>query len=241
MATIPEYEALRSAVWRQSKHAQMVVIHIEKDVSWEGGWLKLPPLGMKDPLWEGVLPNYRKHFRHMPEPHDAIASLAWKLIQPMPHQKILPVFCSTYEQLYQRYCVDIPNKEPERHLAFLRKEFRENMRVRRVEISREEQAKKRTVIDRSSFRPGVVYIVQAEGTPRIKIGYTVSPEVRLETLNTASPYPLRLLRTIKSHNALGLEQFLHQRYRAYRQHGEWFELPQNALEALLREFFANLS
>lgn len=86
-------------------------------------------------------------------------------------------------------------------------------------------------------RPGVVYILLAEGTPRIKIGRSAVAPVRFETLQTASPYPLRHLRAIPSQDAVRLETMLHRRYAQYRKHREWFELPVEILEALLREDF----
>lgn len=89
--------------------------------------------------------------------------------------------------------------------------------------------------------PGIVYILHATGTPRIKIGYTSSFTVRLETLQTASPYPLRVLRTIETQYAVALEAALHRRYASYRKHGEWFELPMNILQELLSETFTTTS
>jgi hypothetical protein len=86
-------------------------------------------------------------------------------------------------------------------------------------------------------RPGVVYILQAAGTPRIKIGRAISAPIRIETLQTASPYPLLTLRTIPATDAVYLETLLHRRYDRYRRHGEWFELPADILEGLLQEKF----
>jgi hypothetical protein len=89
--------------------------------------------------------------------------------------------------------------------------------------------------------PGIVYILHAQGTPRIKIGYTSALTVRLETLQTASPYPLRVLRSIPTQYAVALEAALHRRYASYRKHGEWFELPMAILQELLSEAFTPTS
>lgn len=86
---------------------------------------------------------------------------------------------------------------------------------------------------------GTVYIVLAEGTTRIKIGWSTSPQQRIETLRTACPFPLRVLREIPSLRAGALERELHQRYAPYRQQGEWFELPAECLGALLIEDFTH--
>jgi hypothetical protein len=86
-------------------------------------------------------------------------------------------------------------------------------------------------------QPGFVYILLAEGTQRIKIGRSFSASVRIETLQTASPYPLKLLRSIASDNVIVLETLLHRRYRTYRRHREWFDLPYDLLMELLHEDF----
>ena len=85
---------------------------------------------------------------------------------------------------------------------------------------------------------GHVYILLAEGTQRIKIGRSFSASVRFETLQTASPYPLKLLRSIASDDVITLETLLHRRYRTYRRHREWFDLPYDLLMELLHEDFS---
>jgi hypothetical protein len=87
-------------------------------------------------------------------------------------------------------------------------------------------------------RPGYVYVLLAEGTTRVKIGRTGNLPYRLDTLQTASPYPLKILRTVFVNDAVGFERKLHQQYRAYRKHNEWFELPPTVLQQLLEESFA---
>lgn len=87
-------------------------------------------------------------------------------------------------------------------------------------------------------RPGQVYLLQAEGTQRIKIGRSTSAALRFESLRTASPFPLVLLRTIAAQDCVALEAALHRRYARYRQHREWFDLPAYILDALLKEDFS---
>ena len=91
---------------------------------------------------------------------------------------------------------------------------------------------------RTTTQPGHVYILLAEGTQRIKIGRSFSASVRFETLQTASPYPLKLLRSIASNDVISLETLLHRRYRTYRRHREWFDLPYDLLMELLHEDFS---
>ena len=90
----------------------------------------------------------------------------------------------------------------------------------------------------SKGQKGIVYIVHAEGTTRIKIGRSALPGPRLASLETASPYRLKVLRQIPAQDSAFLERLLHQRYKRYRQKGEWFELPIDVLHALLQEDFS---
>lgn len=65
-----------------------------------------------------------------------------------------------------------------------------------------------------------VYFIQADEGP-IKIGVAASPLYRLGGLQTASPYPLRLLAVMPNQGALG-ESALHAKFAHLRTHGEWF-------------------
>ena len=87
------------------------------------------------------------------------------------------------------------------------------------------------------FRPGHVYLLHAMGTNRIKIGRSQSATMRHAHLNTASPFPLALLRTIVTSDMVHLETMLKNRYRVYQRHNEWFELPPGVLADLLEETF----
>ena len=65
-----------------------------------------------------------------------------------------------------------------------------------------------------------VYFIQQGDNGPIKIGYSAEPEKRLQTLSTASPYPLRILKTLKGGKSL--EQELHIRFADHQLEGEWF-------------------
>jgi hypothetical protein len=84
---------------------------------------------------------------------------------------------------------------------------------------------------------GIVYILHAEGTERIKIGRSIYATPRIEALQTASPFPLTVLRKIPTQDIAQLERALHKRYAPYRQYREWFTLPVPLLMALLEEQF----
>lgn len=65
-----------------------------------------------------------------------------------------------------------------------------------------------------------VYFILAANSGLIKIGSAVDPASRLRVLQTGSPEPLRLIRTIPG--GAELERQLHRDFAADRVHGEWF-------------------
>lgn len=77
----------------------------------------------------------------------------------------------------------------------------------------------------------MVYVLSAQGTPRYKIGWTKNLEKRLAALKTGCPYPVVPVAAIQDEDP-ALERVLHRIYDKYRVHGEWFELPTDAVEWL---------
>ncbi len=78
----------------------------------------------------------------------------------------------------------------------------------------------------------VYFIQQGENGP-IKIGYSSNPAKRLQTLSTASPYPLRILKVVAGGKTL--EQEFHARFMSCQLEGEWF-----APDDTLLDFIAGL-
>lgn len=72
-------------------------------------------------------------------------------------------------------------------------------------------------------RESYVYVVQALGADRWKIGRTGALAARLSTLQTGSPVPLVLVWSQVETEAIN-EVTLHERFAALRKHGEWFDL-----------------
>lgn len=64
-----------------------------------------------------------------------------------------------------------------------------------------------------------LYFIQASGG-EIKIGSAADPHKRIKRLQTASPYPLKILVLVAG--ASYLERQYHKRFAAHRLHGEWF-------------------
>ncbi|UKP00970.1 GIY-YIG nuclease family protein [Nostoc sp. UHCC 0870] len=76
---------------------------------------------------------------------------------------------------------------------------------------------------------GYVYLIHAEGTNRYKIGRSVNPVTRLEQLKAQSPYPLRIIDSFWTPDAINDEKYFHEQYKEYRRFGEWFEFSDSSL------------
>ncbi|NDJ21003.1 hypothetical protein GS682_04950 [Nostoc sp. B(2019)] len=72
---------------------------------------------------------------------------------------------------------------------------------------------------------GTVYLLNAKGTNRYKIGYTNRHfQARLTEIGgRQSPYPLVAIKTILVEDAHAIELALHRQFAQQRKHGEWFE------------------
>lgn len=80
-------------------------------------------------------------------------------------------------------------------------------------------------------RPGTIYFVGFGDGP-IKIGFTANLDYRMEHLQTACPYKLELLATVKG--GLGTERELHTRFAEHRIRGEWFSPAPDILAEIAR-------
>lgn len=77
---------------------------------------------------------------------------------------------------------------------------------------------------------GWVYLLRAESVGLYKIGYTAKLEARISQIQSCSPVSLQLVHSIYFSNAAEVEKVLHETFNPYRQHGEWFNLPESAVE-----------
>ena len=78
----------------------------------------------------------------------------------------------------------------------------------------------------------MIYFVEAIGTDRVKIGYTVDLKVRLNTLQTGCPHELKLIHSEEGNKRK--ERELHKRFFNDRTIGEWFEISDE-----IREYIRN--
>jgi len=77
-----------------------------------------------------------------------------------------------------------------------------------------------------------------------KIGISNDPTHRLKTIKTSSPYSVKLLFSIACQTkkiAMLLERHLHTVLSQYNTHGEWFEVAENELGAILFKSMADFS
>lgn len=66
-----------------------------------------------------------------------------------------------------------------------------------------------------------VYFLHAPAVGMVKIGRSRNIEQRMIDLRCASPVPLKLIMTVDG--GLTTERMMHERFKPYRKHGEWFK------------------
>jgi hypothetical protein len=90
----------------------------------------------------------------------------------------------------------------------------------------------------AEVKAGITYVYVIAAHNYIKIGVSVSPQQRLYVLQCGCPFKLEILTqfTIKGpqRTAYSLEKELHKHYAEYATHGEWFNLPSELLDELLK-------
>lgn len=84
---------------------------------------------------------------------------------------------------------------------------------------------------------GYVYFIRQAEDEIFKIGMTNrTPKSRLDQLQVTSPFELNIFGFIKAINARKVERQLHKKFRDYRLNGEWFNLSEQQVEHVLKEF-----
>ena len=82
--------------------------------------------------------------------------------------------------------------------------------------------------------PGYVYLIQPEGFNVYKVGTSIDPPRRLETLQRKRAARLTIRAAIHYANGFGAEQWWHRKFAPHKLSGEWFALP----ESVVAEFCA---
>lgn len=93
---------------------------------------------------------------------------------------------------------------------------------------------------------GSVYLINAVGTNRYKIGITTNIEARLSQLTKQSPFPLQIEIAFDSFDIRRDEKTLHEKFKKLRVFGEWFDLADedalpDVLDAMRRLYEKNLA
>jgi len=74
--------------------------------------------------------------------------------------------------------------------------------------------------DRGLSQIGNVYFIGSHEMEYVKIGVTDNLEMRLDGLQTSSPFELHIIYTFRGN--IEEERKTHERFKVYRKHGEWF-------------------
>ena len=70
-------------------------------------------------------------------------------------------------------------------------------------------------------KPKHLYVLQSAIGGPVKIGVSGCPDARATQLHTGSPFPLRVIRVY--HEKGGFESAVHDAFRDWKLHGEWFD------------------
>jgi len=80
-----------------------------------------------------------------------------------------------------------------------------------------------------------VYVIGCEGSGLVKIGHSKAPEKRLREISNMSARRVSLLWTSSPEYGRETETRLHQVFRHYRHHGEWFDFGEDDPVELVSE------
>lgn len=80
-----------------------------------------------------------------------------------------------------------------------------------------------------------IYLIQESENNYFKIGVSKNISQRIKQLQTGSAGSIKVLNTFKSEFAHKIEKSLHRKYNAYNIKGEWFDLPESAIESFISD------
>ena len=124
-----------------------------------------------------------------------------------PFHRTIPMHPGELGSMKRTFDERFPPLSPEREQDAIEKWTRKTSTPKRPSVPKQ-------------VRP-CTYLVGAEGSPLVKIGYTGGdPKARLASLQTGQPMTLSLLWSVDSN----YEKWLHDRFAEYRVRGEWFDL-----------------
>lgn len=81
---------------------------------------------------------------------------------------------------------------------------------------------------------GKVYFIKSENSNLIKIGLTYNDvNSRLKQIQTGNPEKLIIYRVVETFFPEKLEEYFHLYFEEYQKFGEWFDVPQEAIDNLI--------
>jgi hypothetical protein len=86
--------------------------------------------------------------------------------------------------------------------------------------------------ERLPWDEGYIYLVRCGAFH--KIGLAKDAHKRLSRLKTSSPFEMELVKNWRCKKPDTIEGFLHERFKKFRVRGEWFNLPEDAVQLLLK-------
>jgi hypothetical protein len=89
-------------------------------------------------------------------------------------------------------------------------------------------------------KPQKLYLIWSRELDRYKIGISVDPESRLKELQTSSPSILEMIAFKNVKDARNAEAALHKKYASANVTGEWFELSDQDVVDLVRQWDIDL-
>lgn len=78
--------------------------------------------------------------------------------------------------------------------------------------------------------PGYVYLIRQRGSSNCKIGLSIDPESRFVQIDYSVPFDIDMIHTMLVPSMKEAEDLWHRVFKKYRKKGEWFELPEAAIE-----------
>lgn len=78
-----------------------------------------------------------------------------------------------------------------------------------------------------------VYLAEAEGTNKYKIGISKNPKKRIDSLQVGNGEKLVLIKEFKTKHNFVLESALHRNFSSKHVVGEWFELTEQDVKGFL--------
>ena len=82
---------------------------------------------------------------------------------------------------------------------------------------------------------GYIYMIKCIGQDIVKIGRSINPHSRLQSIKVACPFDVELIFTAQCSNYREVEQYLHKKLSDKHMKGEWFKVSDKDLKDIIKE------